>query len=77
MISRASEIEPIKTRGERLHHDVADRGGFRWTGYDLRPRRVGGELAQQPILGAAANDVDNVNRFSSDQLKAFRDPAIF
>jgi hypothetical protein len=47
--------------GHGLHHHVADGGGFDRAGDDAAVAGVGGELAELPVEGAAADDVDRAN----------------
>ena len=47
--------------GAGLHQQVAQRGGLDRAGDDRQAGRVGDELAQQLVLRAAADDVDDVD----------------
>ena len=48
--------------GAGLDGQVAEGGGFDRSGDHGQAGRVGGELAQQPVLRAAAHDVDHLHR---------------
>ena len=49
-----------QAQADRLHQHIADRGRFDGAGDDRAIARIGGELAQQRVLAAAADDVDRV-----------------
>ena len=49
-----------------LHHHVPERGGLHRTGEHRPPGQVGGELAEQPVLAAAADDVDRRHRATGE-----------
>ncbi len=47
--------------GPRLHEDVAERGRLDWSGDDRAVTRIRGQLAQQRVARAAADDVYDVD----------------
>src|SRR5919202_5943063 len=49
---------------EGLHHYVAQGRGLDRAGEDRKPRRVGGELAEEGVLGTAAHDVNGPDALS-------------
>ena len=54
-------------RGDRLHHDVADGGGFHRAGYHASAAGVGRGLAEQLVLRSPA---DHVDRFDAAAVAA-------
>ena len=67
MISRAWAMSADGAVGDGLHHHVADGGGFDGAGDDAAAGGVGGHLAEQRVLRAAADDVDRLDP-AADQL---------
>ena len=55
-----------------LDQHVAQRGGLDRAGDDRQPAGVGGELAQQRVLRAAADDVDDVDALAGEPLRPAR-----
>ena len=50
--------------GSRLNHNVPDGRCLDRTGKNGQPGAVGGELAEQLVLGAASDDVDDADALS-------------
>ena len=61
---------------DRLHQDVADRRGLDGPGVDRAAAGVGGELAEQRVLGPAADHVDRPDRRAQDRFQPLDRPAI-
>jgi hypothetical protein len=50
--------------GDGLHQNIPQRRAFAWPGNDWNLQRVRGELIQQHIFTAAANDMESLNLLS-------------
>src|SRR5437867_8545502 len=53
-------------QGKGLNDDIADGGGFGWSGDDRALNGVGGELVQEHVLASTTDDVKLLD-FSSEQ----------
>ena len=56
MIALASARRSHRARGQHLHRDIPERGGFDRPGDNAPAAGVGGELIEQPVARAAADD---------------------
>ena len=65
-IARASDSDFTAPSGHGLDEDVADGGGFDGAGDDGAIAGVGGELIEQFVSAAAANDVDCADLSAED-----------
>ncbi len=69
----AHDLSGIRNRadgagGNRLHHEVADGGGFDGAGDDAAARGIGGHLAEAAVLRAAADDMDRLDPAAASKL---------
>ena len=64
------QIAGQQTVRARLDQHIADSGGFDGACDDRDPDPVGDELAQQPVLGAPADDVHRLRRGAREQRRS-------
>ena len=62
--------------GDCLHENISACGCFYGAGDCVSVDGVGGELTEQFILDAAADDVKDLNRILSDGFDMIKDPAL-
>ena len=58
-----------------LCKSVARCGGFGWPGHNRSSGDVGGELIEQRVARATANNVDHFEFATGQKLRAIREPA--
>src|SRR5258705_11162174 len=65
------------TAGARLDQNISQGSGFDWSGQYATVAGVGGELVEQFVARAAADDVDDLDAFGADFFQISKDGLVF